>query len=152
MAVKLELREEIRAPVARVYQAITDLEAAREWMPNLVRIEKLTEGPFGAGTRWREVRTMFGREARELFEVVCVEPDRLVELYVDGTKGSSKRGWYRFRWELAPRGEGTELTLRGEIGGLPRIVEWLARLLMAPFQKALRNDVLALKRHVEQGR
>jgi hypothetical protein len=95
---------------------------------------------------------MFGREASEVFEVVRVEPDRSIELYVDGTQGSSKRGWYRFRWELSPSGERTQLLLHGEIGGLPRFVEWLARPLMAPFRKAMRGDIEAMKRYAERAR
>ncbi|MFY0521668.1 hypothetical protein ACN28I_00080 [Archangium gephyra] len=49
----------------RVFSALKDLDAASKWMPNLVGIEKLSPGKFGVGTKWRETRRMFGREASE---------------------------------------------------------------------------------------
>ena len=38
-----------------VYGVATNLQLAGKWMPNFVRMEKLTPGEFGTGTRFRAV-------------------------------------------------------------------------------------------------
>jgi uncharacterized protein YndB with AHSA1/START domain len=149
MPLHFTLHEQIAAPPERVFAMLTDLDEARRWMPNLVRMEKLTSTPFGRGTRWREVRKMYGREASELFEVTACEPSKSLELYVDGTQGSSRRGYFRFRYELQPAEGRTTVTLSAEIGGMGAIMELLGRLFMGSFQKAVAQDMTAMKRQIE---
>jgi uncharacterized protein YndB with AHSA1/START domain len=84
--------EDFNAPPERVFAAITDIETWQKWMQNLVRVEKLTPGPFAMGSQWREVRKIMGKEGAEVFEVVAIDPPRGMELYVDGAKGSTKKG------------------------------------------------------------
>lgn len=151
MALHLEWEERIQAPADRVFAALTDLDGAIGWMPALVRIEKLTPGPVSVGSRWREVRRMFAREAAEEFEVRALEPGRELELYVDGTKGASHKGYYRFRYSLEREESGTRLRLSGEIGGMGWLGEWLGRLFVGPFRRAVAADLSALKRYLESG-
>jgi len=152
MPLHLELNEHIAAPVDRVYAALTDLDAAPEWMPNLVGIEKLTPNVVGKGMQWKETRRMFGREATEVFEVSGVEPNRSVDIYVDGTKGSSKRGWYRFRYELEPREGGTAVRMAGEFGGMGKIGEFIGRFMLGTMKKAMAKDLVAMKQYIETRR
>ncbi|MGH7645383.1 MAG: SRPBCC family protein [Gemmatimonadales bacterium] len=151
MALQFMIREEVAAPPAQVFAAATDLHAARQWMPNLVSLETLTAGPFGKGTKFRETRKMFGRDATEYFEVTGYEPGKQFEFFVDGTKGSSRRGQYRFRYAFAPSAKGTTVTLDGDIGGMGKIGELIGRLLMGPvMKKAIAKDLAALRKYVEQ--
>lgn len=149
MPLHFTLQDQIAAPPERVFAMLTDLDEASRWMSNLVRIEKLTPTPYGRGTRWREVRKMYGREASELFEVTACEPGKALELYVDGTQGSSKRGYYRFRYTLQPADGRTTVTLSAEIGGMGAFMELLGRLFMGAFKKAVAQDLTAMKRHLE---
>jgi uncharacterized protein YndB with AHSA1/START domain len=67
------------APVGQVWEALTDLESAPRVLSGVERVEVLTPGPFGEGTRWRETRRMFGKEATEEMEVTaCEQPDHIV--------------------------------------------------------------------------
>jgi len=70
----------IEAPVATVWGVFTDLARRRDWLSAVIRIEVLTDGPFGAGTAWRETRRMAdGGEITEEFRVhECVLPERFV--------------------------------------------------------------------------
>src|SRR3954447_14692795 len=70
----------IEAPVVSVWRVVTDLPGRREWLSTVTRVEMLTSGPFGAGTVWRETRTMAdGAEITEEFRVEeCAIPDRFV--------------------------------------------------------------------------
>jgi carbon monoxide dehydrogenase subunit G len=151
MAITFELVESIAAPPERVFAVLADLDAAGKWMPNFVRIERLTEGKYGPGARWRETRKMYRREATEEFEVTAMEPPRSLELYVDGAKGSSKRGYYRFRYRLEPAaaGAGTRVILAGEMGGLNWLMELFGRLMAGTFKKAIAKDLAAMKAYIE---
>jgi uncharacterized protein YndB with AHSA1/START domain len=52
----------IAAPTSVVWEVFTDLASRPTWLSEVERIEILTPGPFGPGTRWSETRRT--REAR----------------------------------------------------------------------------------------
>ncbi len=149
MAIRFQQIEHIAAPPEAVTAAIAAIGDYGAWMPNFVRVERLTEGPFGVGTQFRETRKMFGRDSTEHFEVVAFEPGRRVELFVDGTKGTMGKGAFRFAYTLAPEGGGTRMTVDGELSGLSRIGELFGKLFMGPMKKAIAKDHVALKAHIE---
>ena len=70
----------VEAPIAAVWQVFTDLPSRCDRLSTVIAVELLTRGPFGAGTVWRETRTMAdGTEITEEFQVEeCVVPDRFV--------------------------------------------------------------------------
>ncbi|MFF8608741.1 SRPBCC family protein [Streptomyces sp. NPDC015346] len=69
----------IRATPGPVWETMTDLKGMERILSGVDRVEVLTEGVFGVGTRWRETRKMFGKEATEEMTVTESEPpDRYV--------------------------------------------------------------------------
>ena len=68
--------ETIALPVQRVFERITDISSWPDVAESIVGVEVLTEGPVGVGTRFRETRVMFGKEASEEMEVTAFEPPR----------------------------------------------------------------------------
>ncbi len=70
----------VRVPVARAWTIFTDLPARAGWLSSVADVEVLTDGGFGAGTAWREIRTMpDGERVTEEFLVLeCDAPARLV--------------------------------------------------------------------------
>ena len=70
----------VEAPVVQVWRVFTDLSRRCEWLSTVTRVELLTPGAFGAGTVWRETRTMAdGGEITEEFRVrECAIPERFV--------------------------------------------------------------------------
>lgn len=153
MAKSMHWREEIAAPPERVFAALAEPDQVAKWMPGFVRFERLTPGPLAVGSRLRETRKMMGHEATEEFEVIVYEPPRVFGLYVDGRKGSSKQGEFRFRYTLAPGGPGTILTVDGEFGGLTGCMGGcmflLGPLMAGFFRKAIAKDHTALKAYCE---
>jgi uncharacterized protein YndB with AHSA1/START domain len=143
------IREEFNAPVSKVYGAFTDVAAFAEWLPDIVRIETLTDAPFGVGTKWRETRKMFGKEASEVFEVVAATPGKRIELFVDGRQGSSKRGEYRFTYDFQERDGKTKLDLHASITGMGWAGVLFGWLFKGMFRKAIKKDHEALRRFVE---
>jgi len=73
----------VRAPVPRVWEVATDLAGMPAVMSGIERVEVLTDGPFSVGTRWRETRRMFGREASEEMRVVEAEAPNSYLVHAD---------------------------------------------------------------------
>jgi uncharacterized protein YndB with AHSA1/START domain len=70
----------VEAPVVEVWRVFTDLPGRRRWLSTVTQVEMLASGAFGAGTVWRETRTMAdGAEITEEFRVTeCVIPEKFV--------------------------------------------------------------------------
>ena len=141
----------VEASPERVFALATDIDRFGEWMPKFVRVEKITEGELRVGTEFREVRRMFGKESTEHFEVTGLEPPTRFDLYVDGTKGTSKKGEFRFthRFEPARDGQATKLTLEGRITDTGCMGVVFGFLFRNMFRKMIQKDLDALKRWVE---
>ncbi|MFT5139698.1 MAG: hypothetical protein ACI9H8_000017 [Lysobacterales bacterium] len=120
-------------------------------MSGLIRIEKLTEGEFAVGTRWREVRKMYGKEAVEEFEVKSCERPESFTIYVDGSKGSSKKGEYFFDHLLIEENGGTRFEIHALIDGMGWIGKIIGPIVGAAFKKAIAKDLHAMKEHIESG-
>lgn len=127
----------VDAPPERVFVLATDVARWPELITAIGRVELLTPGPLDVGTRFRESRTMYGREASEEMTVAALEPPRRFVLTAE-SHGTRYRADHTFE---AERG-GTRLTLDFE--GVP--VTLAARLAM-PLGWMLRGSV---RRHLEQ--
>ena len=142
---------DIHAPAQAFFDAFSDVAAWNGWMQGVVSVEVLTEGGFGVGTQWRETRRMFGRDASEVFEVTAWDPPRLAAVLVDGRKGSTGKGAFRFRYELSPgAGGATHVRMQGEVEMPGWFSRLMARLFLRTFHKACDRDLMALKAHLEQ--
>jgi hypothetical protein len=149
MALQFTASEWIGASQNVVYGVATNLELAGKWMPNFIRMEKLTHGEFGPGTKFRETRKFYGKTASEVFEVVAADPPRRVTLSVDGTLGTSKRGHYEYTFEFVPEDEGTRVDLTGSIGKLSWLMQGIGRVFLGSMRKACVADLRAMKAYIE---
>jgi carbon monoxide dehydrogenase subunit G len=72
---EIQVTRTIAAPPATVWALITDIPNSPQLISGIDSVDMLG-GPegFGVGTRWRETRTMFGKEATEEMEVSAVSP------------------------------------------------------------------------------
>lgn len=114
------LTREISAPPEVVFNLITDLRRIPEHVRAIQSVEVLDTGEVRPGTRFRETRIMFKKEATEEMEVTAMEAPRTFAV-------ASESHGCRFlvTWELSPSGPGTHLTLGFE--ARPRTV--MARML-----------------------
>lgn len=78
----------IAAGQGSVWEALTDLRGMERVLSGVSKVDVLTEGAFGVGTRWRETRRMFGKEAtEEMWVTACELPERyVVEAESHGTR------------------------------------------------------------------
>lgn len=151
MSIEFQVTEILPAPPERVFRALTDLDAAGEWMPSHVGIERVGDVRQGVGMRWRETRIMRGKEATEELEVTHYHPPTHLGLRIDGSKGTSGRGIYEFHYRLAQRVGGTEVRVTGKIDGLlPRMLGWMAPLMGPLVKRVVVRDLHALAAHLRQ--
>lgn len=78
------------APVARVWEIITDLENAPSWVPDLVSVRHMDSGLTRVGSRFAEVVRVQGREIEMVVTITEYAAPRLIAH--EGEGGSVKIG------------------------------------------------------------
>lgn len=139
----------IDAPVEDVWQASSDFAHCADYISGISKTEVLTDGPVGMGTRYRETRVMFGKEATEEMEVVAFEPPRRYALQAE-SHGS------RYYSELLfeERDGGTQVTMIFQgtpVTFMAKLVSFLMRPFMKKIMQGCAEDLDDLKRHLEGG-
>ena len=126
----------IRLPPQVVFEYITNLDNTPQWLPGVMSVEKLTEGPVSVGTRYRETRQAIGREVQGHveMEVTRFDPPRRFATSFD-------QGGYEttYSYSLARDGLGTKVTLECEVEGRgwKSLLAPLAAKAMQRFDKGL---------------
>ena len=105
-AYALEVSRTINAPAEDVWAVLTDLANAEQVLSGVTKIELLSDGPYGVGTRWRETRKMMGKEATE--EMWVVEANEPTVTVVNAESGGAR---YRTEFTLTEQGDATVLAM-----------------------------------------
>lgn len=146
----LESAIHVNAPPERVFAEASDLRGAERRVRAIKRLEVLTDGPIGVGTRFRETREMFGREATEEMEITAFSPG---ESYAVAAESHGCR--YRSVVTVAPEGEGSRLsiTFAGEPQtlGAKILAALTAPLMRKQCEKAFVQDLEDIRRAAEAG-
>lgn len=140
----------IAAPPEVVFARATDFRRAPEFITSIVRMEILTSGPIGAGTRFRETRLMFGREATEEMTVTVFEPPKRYTLSAE-SHGSR----YHTELSFVPDGQGTRITMTFQgtpVTFMARVMSVLMRPMMKSAAKMCAKDLDDIKTAVERDR
>jgi len=138
---------QIEAPPEVVFELLTDVPRWPEHFPAIQKIEMLTDGPVWVGTRFRETRRMFGREATEEMEIAEIEPRKRF-----GLSAHSHGTGYLTMHTLTPTQGGTHLAL--EFIATPRstaakVLAPFSGLMMKPLRRCLEEDLEALRQTCE---
>jgi hypothetical protein len=154
MPIRCTVSEHINASPETVFAAATDLATLPQRISGIKSLEVLTAGPIGKGTKYRETRIMFGKEAIATMEVVDFQPG------TSCTTGSTDGGCdYRKTVFVRPAaggggGGGTELTY--DFSGKPltfftKLMSPLISIMVKKVgAKALRKDLADLKAALER--
>ena len=89
------VEKHIDAPVQEVFATLANIPESYNTISAIEAIEMLSQGPVGVGTRWKETRVMFGREAIEEMEITEFKPNEKYVVEAD-TCGSHYRTEIRF--------------------------------------------------------
>lgn len=115
----------IAAGPGPVWEALTDLAGMERMLSGVTKVEVITEGAFGIGTRWRETRRMLGKEAtEEMWVTACEPPERFV------VEAASRGARYVSEWLLRADGP-SATTVRMTFTAVPPggVMGLLARIL-----------------------
>lgn len=145
---KIACSEHVNAPVERVFAVASDPRHAADVISAITKMEVLTEGPVGVGTRFRETRVMFGKEATEQMEFTAFDPPWSYTLVAD-SHGCHYTSTFRFR----PEGAGTRVDFEfsgdAHSFGARVMSALMGPLMKGTMRKMLAKDLGELKRYVE---
>ncbi len=143
----LSITKHIAAPPERVFQLSTDLEHWAERISAIVRVSKLTDGPVGAGTRFRETRVVFKKESTEEMEFTAFEPG---QSYSVGCESCGCR--YDTRFDFVPDQGGTRVEMTLETKPLTffaKVMSPIGLLMAGSMRKMIEKDLDDLKAAAE---
>jgi carbon monoxide dehydrogenase subunit G len=145
----ITVKKHVEAPPEKVFEVASDFAKAPEHIRGIAKVEMLTDGPVGAGTRFRETRIMFKREATEEMEVTAFDPPRSYAL------GCENHGCkYHSVLTFTPNGDGTDVEMTFEATPLTVFAKVMS-VAMSPMIKKVAvecsKDLDDLKAAVESG-
>ncbi len=125
----------ITASPGQVWQAVVDFPSRPHWSPRVKDAQILGEGPLREGSR---IRLTVDRD-RFTSTVVEMHPSEKLTLLV---KGPGFRVFHTY--QLRPSGDGTEITMTGDYGGL--IGKLVVRFMSRSLRRDLTDELAAIKR------
>lgn len=138
----------IEASPEEVFSLATDFGRAAEVIRAIEKVEMLTGGPVGMGTRFRETRTVLGHSTTQELEVTAFEPFRLYALSCE-----SHGARYRTEIRLAQNLDGTDVELRFEAQPLTFMAKAMAEMLrpmLDSVARVLEDDLEDLRTALER--
>ncbi len=145
----IKITKKVDAPIKKVFEKFSDFAHAADHVEEIIKVEMLTEPPVKVGTRFKETRVMFGREATEEMRVTEFEPNRKYTVTADSCGAR-----FESTFSFMPVGSGTQVEM--ELSSTP--VSFFAKL-MAPLgtlmmgramKKAIEGDIDQIKSACEQ--
>lgn len=138
-----EFTEHIARPPKEVFALISNPANGSKFVDNIKECKKLTDGPIGVGTRFRETRLMNGKEASADLLVSAYEPPTHfgISTEAEGIK-------VEYHYHLSPEGGGTRLrwVCELEASGLRKMMLPMVAGIM---KKEDGNHLQKLKAHLE---
>ena len=101
---RFEITHHLPVPPEKVFEYAIDIDRLADRVQGIVSCEKLTDGPVGLGTRFREKRIMFKREATETMEFYVFDPPRAYSVSAD-----SHGCRYLTEFTFTAAGDGTDV-------------------------------------------
>lgn len=95
----------IAAPIAETFALFIDIDQMAGRIKAITKSERITTGPIGLGTKFKETRVVFKREATETFEFTAFERNCATNLQLSVAAPSIARSFVS-----PPKGRGRAST------------------------------------------
>jgi carbon monoxide dehydrogenase subunit G len=134
---------QVAAPVEEVFRHFTDIEHGAAHVSGIKKIEMLTPGRIGLGTRWRETRDVLGRNDSAEMEITAFERNRTYTItHHKGGVRIDTTFWFE------PVGNDTKVSVEFDLmaGGMPPgLLAPLGWAIAGKVEKVLSEDLTDLK-------
>jgi len=147
MPVSVTVTKDIAAPPERVFELAADFRGAPERLSGVTKMEILTDGPIGVGTRVRETRVMFKREATEEMVITAFDPPRSYTV-----EAESHGSHYDSVLTVEPNGSGSTVKMVFEATPLTfmgKLMSFLMRPMIKSMAKLIDRDLEDIKTAAE---
>lgn len=137
----------VNAPPDRVFGVFTDFANAAENVRGIKRLDLLTPGPLGKGSRFRQTREIMGREDTEEMEVTDFRPG---ESY--SVTGESHGARFVGTFKVRPDGGDSKVEMRFTITPVSvfaKLMSFMGPAVIESFKKAMQQDLEDLKKVAE---
>jgi carbon monoxide dehydrogenase subunit G len=146
---QFRITRRIEAAPDRVFDALTDFPAAPERIRGIDRIEMLTEGEVGVGTRFLETRIIMRRAATEEMEITAFEPGRSYALECTGCG-------CLYRTDITVRPDGNAAVVEMDMKTRPltffaKLMTPVGVLMSGPMKKCIAGDLDDIGTWLERG-
>ncbi len=121
------------------FDILTDLSRAVERIRGIVKVQVLTDGPIGVGTRWNETRIVFKRECTEELEITEFDAPSFFRVEADSCGCR-----YRTDFTITPDSGGANVELMFAAQPLTLMAKLMAplgKLMMKSCAKAFEQDL-----------
>jgi uncharacterized protein YndB with AHSA1/START domain len=137
---KVVVTRTIQAPVDQVFDTIAHIESFSKVVSDIVRVEFVSAQKTGVGARFKETRSMQGKEVTVELEVTEYVPPERVRIVSD-THGTV--------WDTVfttePEGRATKLTMVMDARAYKLMPMIMNPLIKGMIQKAVERDMDAVK-------
>src|SRR5580658_1727792 len=140
---KFTLSKSISAPPAAVFALFTDLSGAPGRIKDITKIEVVTDGPIGVGTRFKETRMMFGKECTEEMQITAFDAGQSYEVTCRSCGAE-----YRTAFHFTPENGGTRVEAHFHTRALSLMANLmvpLGWLMIGMMKKCVNKDMEELK-------
>jgi len=143
---------DIKGSRERIWQVIADIENSVNVIGGIEKIEILEKPEEGIlGLKWRETRTMFGKEATEVMWITEAEENGYY-----ATRAESHGSVYITQLQITGENDSSVLSMefraRAQSVGAKILSFIFSGILKKSMEKALRQDLEDIKAAVEAGR
>jgi hypothetical protein len=133
----------IARPVEEVFAYLADARNLPQWNYAIEQTRKISPGPVGVGTVYRQTRTLPSR-SQEDFEIVLFQPPG--QLALDGTFGPFRA---QASYLLEPAASGTKLTNKWDLQPASPSLRLFGPLAIPKVKSAVAENLRTLKRILE---
>jgi polyketide cyclase/dehydrase/lipid transport protein len=137
------LEKFITTPVEQVFSIFSDIDHAADNISGVIKIEKLTEGPVGVGTRFKQTRHLLNMDATETLEFIEFTAFKSYTVKAEFC-GEEYTVWINFE----RRSAGTTVFIKCQVRPLSLIGKFaspLGSVLMTSIRKVFEQDLNDLK-------
>ena len=150
MSMKITATERIKASVEKVFEVFSDVKKSAVHISGIEQVKVVSDTKKGKGLRWRETRTMMGKQATEEMEITEMSPPNS---YI--VEASSHGMHYTTRFFFDNKGENrTDVTWEFYAKPTTIITKLTSPIFYVVFKrmttKALKQDMLDLKKYIEE--